>query len=318
MSRSGTISANGQELYYEVHGKGQPLVLVMGIGYDSSLWKLHQVSALSEQFRVVIFDNRDAGRSSRASQQYSIADMADDVAGLLDGLEIPQAHLLGLSMGGMIGQEFALRHPDRLDRLVLSGAGSVPARAAFDPIQIWSWVKSHDNSGETFAAQQFVWLFSSSFLRNGPAVEQTLALLASNPNQVTPDAYARQATAYLRHDMLDRLSGIHAPTLVVGGEQDLLTPPWILQEVASAIPGAEFRLFRGDGSSHLLPLERPAEFNQLVANFLSEPIAPPQAEPVTSGDSVGPHHRAHGGDESLQVAGATPHFAKSPQLMRDR
>ena len=282
MSRSGTISSNGQEIYYEVHGDGQPLVLVMGIGYDSSLWKLQQVPALSKQFRVVIFDNRDAGRSSRASQQYSIGDMADDVAGLLDGLDIPHAHLLGLSMGGMIGQAFALRHPERLNRLVLSGVGAAPARSAFDPIRIWSWVKSHDDAGEAFGAQQFVWLFSSSFLRNDAAVKQTLALLASNPNPMTRDAYSRQATAYLQHDMLDRLSDIQAPTLVVGGEQDLLTPPWVLQEVASVIPGAELRIFRGDGASHLLPLERPAEFNQLVTDFLSEPVRTPHAEPVAA------------------------------------
>ena len=282
MSHSGMISSNGQELYYEVHGDGQPLVLVMGIGYDSSLWKLQQVPALSKRFRVVIFDNRDAGRSSRASQQYSIGDMADDVAGILDALDISHTHLLSLSMGGMIGQEFALRHPNRLDRLVLSGVGAAPARSAFDPIRIWSWVKSHDDTGEAFGAQQFVWLFSSSFLRNDAKVEQTTALLASNPNPVTPDAYARQATAYLQHDMLDRLSGIQAPTLVVGGEQDLLTPPWIVQEVASAIPGAELRMLRGDGASHLLPLERPVEFNQLVANFLSEPVRTPHGEPVAA------------------------------------
>ena len=286
MSRSGMISSNGQELYYEVHGDGQPLVLVMGIGYDSSLWKLQQVPALSKRFRVVIFDNRDAGRSSRAVQRYSIGDMADDVAGLLDGLDIPHAHLLGLSMGGMIGQEFALRYPDRLDRLVLSGVGAAPARSAFDPIRIWSWVRSHDDTGEAFGAQQFVWLFSSSFLRNDAAVKQTLALLASNPTPMTSDAYTRQATAYLQHDVLDRLGGIHVPTLVVGGEQDLLTPPWILQEVATAIPGAELQIFRGDGSSHLLPLERPAEFNQLVANFLTEPVRTRKAEPVTRAGMV--------------------------------
>ena len=273
MPRSTTVSANGQELYFEVHGDGEPLVLVMGIGYDSSLWKLQQVPALSKRFEVIIFDNRDVGRSSTASSQYAIADMADDVAGLLDGLEIERAHLLGLSMGGMIGQEFALRHPDRLNRLVLSGAGGAPARSAFDPIRIWAWMKSHDGSGETFAAEQFVWLFSTSFLRNDAAVTQTLSLLASNPNPVTPTAYGRQAVAYLQHDVLDRLRAIRAPTLVVGGEQDLLTPPWILEEVARAIPGAEFRMLRGDGASHLLPLERPDEFNQLVANFLSEPLA---------------------------------------------
>lgn len=280
MSRSGTISSNGQQLYYEMHGDGEPLVLVMGIGYDSSLWKLQQVPALSKRFRVVIFDNRDAGRSSRAAHPYSIADMADDVAGLLDGLDIPHAHLLGLSMGGMIAQEFALRHADRLDRLVLSGVGAAPTRSAFDPIRIWSWARSHDDSGEAFVAQQFVWLFSSSFLRNDAAVKQTLALLASNPTPMTRDAYTRQAMAYLQHDALDRLGGIQVPTLVVGGEQDLLTPPWILQEVATAIPGAELRILRGHGSSHLLPLERPAEFNQLVTDFLTQTVGTRSAERV--------------------------------------
>lgn len=81
---SGTVRANGQELYYELHGTGPPLVLVMGIGYDSSLWTLAQVPALSTRFRVVLVDNRDAGRSSRARHPYRIADMADDLAGLLD------------------------------------------------------------------------------------------------------------------------------------------------------------------------------------------------------------------------------------------
>ena len=111
MSRSGTVRANGQELYYEVHGEGHSLVLVMGIGYDSTLWMLAQVPALSQKFQVVIFDNRDAGRSSQATSAYTIADMADDTAGLMDALDIKKAHVCGLSMGGMIAMEVALRHP---------------------------------------------------------------------------------------------------------------------------------------------------------------------------------------------------------------
>ena len=170
---SGTVQANGQQLYYEIHGDGPPLVLVMGIGYDSSLWTLAQVPALSTQFQVVLVDNRDAGRSSKASHPYQIADMADDLAGLLDALGIARSHLLGLSMGGMIAQEFALRHPDRLDRLVLTGTGAAPARAAVDPIRIWSWVKANDATGEVFGGQQFVSLFSTSFLRNHQAVRDT-------------------------------------------------------------------------------------------------------------------------------------------------
>ena len=270
LPRAGTVRANGQELYYEVHGDGPPLVLVMGIGYDCSLWTLAQVPALSTQFRVVIVDNRDAGRSSQARHPYTIADMADDLAGLLDALALPRRHLLGLSMGGMIAQEFALRHADRVDRLVISGSGAAPARSAVDPIRIWSWVKAHDTSGNVFGEQQLASLFSTSFLRNHKAVQDTTALLASNPYPMSPEAYGRQADAYLRYDALDRLSAITAPTLVVVGEQDLLTPPWIAREVADAIPGARFEVIRGDGSSHVVPIERPDEFNRVVSSFLLE------------------------------------------------
>lgn len=268
--RAGTVPANGQELYYEVHGDGPPLVLVMGIGYDCSLWTLAQVPELSTQFRVVILDNRDAGRSTQARHPYTIADMADDLAGLLDALEIQRSHLLGLSMGGMIAQEFALRHADRVDRLVISGSGAAPARSAVDPIRIWRWVKAHDASGEVFGGQQLASLFSMVFLRNEEAVQETTALLASNPHPMSPEAYGRQADAYLRFDALDRLSEITAPTLVVVGEQDLLTPPWVAREVADAIPSARFEVIRGDGSSHVVPIERPDDFNRLVSAFLLE------------------------------------------------
>lgn len=268
--QSGTVRTNGQELYYEVHGDGPPIVLVMGIGYDSSLWTLQQVPELSTRFRVVLVDNRDAGRSSRAEHPYAITDMADDVACLLDALNIDRTHLLGLSMGAMIGIEFALRHADRLDRLVLAGPAAAPARSAVDPISIWNWVKANDPGGELFGAQQFTWLFSSSFLRSEQAVQDTIALLASNPNPVEPEAYSRQAQAYLHFDALDRLGDIKAPTLVLTGEQDLLTPPWIAREVADGIPGARFELVSGDGSSHVMALERPDDFNRLVTNFLAD------------------------------------------------
>jgi 3-oxoadipate enol-lactonase len=269
MSKSGTVELDGTKLYYEVHGEGPPLVMVMGIGYDSSLWKLGQVPALSQRFQVVIFDNRDAGRSSSAAAAYTIADMADDIARLMDGIGIDRAHVLGLSMGGMIGQEFALRHAARLDHLILSGCGAAPARAAFDPIRTWNWVKANDTSGEAFACQQFTWLFSTDFLRNKAAVEQTMSVLASNPHPIGREGYARQADAYLRFDALDRLGGIRAPTLVIAGEQDLLTPPHVCREVASNIPGAIFELIKGAGSSHVVPLERPDDFNALVTRFLS-------------------------------------------------
>ena len=268
--RSGIVRANGQELFYEIHGAGPPLVLVMGIGYDSSLWTLQQVPALSTRFTLILLDNRDSGRSSRADHPYTIADMADDVAGLLDALDVGRTHLLGLSMGSMIGIEFALRHGQRLDRLVLAGPAAAPARSVIDPISVWNWVKANDPDGEMFTAQQFTWLFSTAFLRNQEAVQNTAALLSSNPNPVGTEAYARQAGAYLQFDGTDRLDAIKAPTMVVVGEQDLLTPPWIAREVADGIRGARFEMVTGAGSSHVLMLERPDDFNKLVADFLGE------------------------------------------------
>ena len=265
--KNGTINSNGQELYYEIHGVGEPLILIMGIGYDATLW-MNQIPAFSQEFQVIAFDNRDVGRSSQAAGAYTIADMADDVAGLMDGLQIERAHVLGISMGGMIAQEFALRYPHRVNKLILTGTGAATGRARFDPISTWNFVKQHDTEGLAFAAQQFYWLFSTDFLRNHQAVDATLTMLASNPNPVSPEAYARQASAYLQHDALDRDGDIKAPTLVITGEQDKLTPPWIGRELADAIPGAKFQLVEGPGSSHVLPIERPDDFNKIALSFL--------------------------------------------------
>ena len=266
----GEVKSNGQTLYWESYGEGEPLILIMGIGYDSTLWGLHQVPFFSEHFKTIVFDNRDAGRSSKATKPYSIADMADDLAGLMIGLDIERTHLLGLSMGGMIAQEFALRYPKKLEKLVLTGTGAANARSMFDPIAIWSYIKTQDTTGLMFAAQQFIWLFSESFNRNHEAVNQTLQMLASNPNPVSAEAYQRQAEAYVKHDTLDRLNQVTAPTIVIAGEQDRLTPPWICKEVADAIPNAKYKLIMGEGSSHVLPLERPDDFNQAVLSFLQK------------------------------------------------
>ncbi len=266
--KSGYVDTNGQQIYYEMQGVGEPLILIMGIGGDSTMWAPFQVPAFSKRFRVIVLDNRDAGRSSKATAPYTIADMADDVAGLMDGLGIESAHILGISMGGMIAQEFALRHPDRLNKLILTGTGAATGRAKFDPIMTWNFVKQRDSEGLAFGAQQFIWLFSTDFLRNHQAVDQALALFASNPNPFSAEAYARQAEAYLKHDALYRLGDVRVPTLVISGEQDRLAPPWIGRELADAIPGAQFHLVEGSGASHAVILERPDDFNRIVMDFL--------------------------------------------------
>ena len=114
-----TIEANGQTIYYEVHGEGEPLLCVMGLAADTLAWTL-QVPAFSERHRTVIFDNRDVGRSSQATGSYEIADMAQDALALADALELDSFHLLGVSMGGAIAQEIALAAPERIRTLTLA------------------------------------------------------------------------------------------------------------------------------------------------------------------------------------------------------
>src|SRR2546423_8605311 len=129
-----TIEANGQTLYYEVHGEGEPLLCVMALSADTQTWAL-QVPAFSARHRTVIFDNRDAGQSSMADGDYEISDMARDALALADALELDSFHLLGVSMGGAIAQEMALAAPERLRTLTLAvtfAAGSAWARKLAD------------------------------------------------------------------------------------------------------------------------------------------------------------------------------------------
>ena len=105
---SGFVETNGQKLYYEVHGEGEPLLLIMGLGNDATGW-MFQVPAFAEHYKVIAFDNRDVGRSSEAKGPYTLADMAEDTAGLMDALGIEQAHVVGGSMGGSIAQELVIQ-----------------------------------------------------------------------------------------------------------------------------------------------------------------------------------------------------------------
>src|SRR5215471_5487233 len=118
-------------VHYDVSGSGEPLLLIMGLGASSAAWEPELVEELAKAFRTITFDNRGTGQSDKPDKPYSIEMFADDAAGVLDGLKIPRAHIFGVSMGGMISQEFALRHPNKTATLTLGcttagGANSVP------------------------------------------------------------------------------------------------------------------------------------------------------------------------------------------------
>jgi pimeloyl-ACP methyl ester carboxylesterase len=257
-------NANGQCLYFEVHGEGEPLVMVMGLGADHLAWAL-QVGPLSEHFKVVIFDNRDSGQSSYADGPYEITDLAADTFALADALELETFHLLGASMGGAVAQEMALGRPDRIRTLTLAitfaGAGPYGrklGRMMAADVRRRTWEEHVDNmmllcfSEDLFAHEERV-----TFLR-----QQMLA----NPHPQKPEGFARQAEATGRHEARERLPWLSMPVHVIGAEHDILVPVWKSRELAELIPGAKLTII--EGATHGLNLERPEEFNAAVLDFL--------------------------------------------------
>ncbi len=232
---------------------------------DATVWA-PQIPAFQQHCTVIAFDNRDVGRSSQAREPYSIADMAEDTAGLMDGLGIKQAHVLGVSMGGMIAQELVLRHPGNVRKLILGATAAQVARFHVSILDVWKWIRQHDPTNEVFPIEAISWGMTHDFLRNAAAVDRLIEWMRNPPFPVSPAAYGRQADAVRAFDALDRLGAVKAPTLVLVGDQDVLTPPWASRELAKAIPGARLQVLEGGG--HGFFLEIPDKVNQAVLEYL--------------------------------------------------
>ncbi len=257
--------APGFRIYFEVHGAGSPLLLINGLGGDLTEW-VDQLPEFSLHFRVIAFDNRGAGDSDSPPGPYSTKQMADDAAALLSFLGISCTHVLGFSMGGMIAQEFALCHPDRVDRLVLActspgGTGSV--RPAFEAVASLASIPGDDPEEEF--RRWIPFLYSDRYRRENPekigeAVRRRLARPVSIPG------HASQVAAAMGHDALERLPELRTPTLVVTGTDDRLVPPENSQRIAERIPGAKLVLL--DGAPHRLFAGNVDRFNREVLSFL--------------------------------------------------
>jgi 3-oxoadipate enol-lactonase len=261
-----TIQANGQTLYYEVHGEGDPLLLVMGLAADTMAWAL-QVPAFSAHYRTVIFDNRDVGQSSMAEGPYEITDMARDTLALADALELESFHLVGVSMGGAIGQEVALAAPDRVRTLTLAMTWPRGGAWAAKLSELWSARVGH-MSREQRVDELMLLTLSEDFFENAEGVAWLRDLMLQNPHPQPADAFARQLDASSRHDTRERLGSVAMPTHVIGAEHDILVPVWKSRELAELIPGA--RLSVVDAGPHGANLERAEEFNRLVLDFLGQ------------------------------------------------
>ncbi len=260
-----TVHANGIDIHYRQEGEGADLVLIMGLGAHSGAW-LPNAPAFARHFRVTTFDNRGAGRSSAPDEPYSLGGMADDTAAFMAALGIDRAHVLGASMGGMVAQELAINHPGRVDRLVLacSRARTSELRRKVSVAQRALWEAGVPR--ESISAIQQPWGMTGAILQDEEKAAGLLALGAKDPYPIATHAYLRQLDATMAHDALDRLGRITAPTLVLVGAEDILTPPAESIELASKIPGAQLRILPRGG--HGFSGEYAADFNAAVLSFL--------------------------------------------------
>jgi len=257
--------APGFRMYYETHGGGDPLLLINGLGSDSTEW-LFQIPAFADRFLVVAFDNRGAGRSDTPPGPYSTAQMADDAAALLAHLGMDRIHVLGVSLGGMVAQEVALRHSHRVRKLVLGctapgGEGSVrPA-----PEVLNMFVRSPGGDREEEIRRVLPVLYSERYLRDHPAeVEEFVRRRLAD--RICVEGHAAQLAAAISHSAWDRLADIGAPTLVITGGGDRVVPTENARRIAERIPGAKLVIF--PGAPHRLFAENAEDFNLAVISFL--------------------------------------------------
>jgi 3-oxoadipate enol-lactonase len=261
-----TTEANGQTLYYEVHGEGEPLLLVMGLAADTMAWAL-QVPAFSARHQTVIFDNRDVGQSSMAEGPYEIADMATDALALADALELESFHLVGVSMGGAISQEIALAQPERVRSLTLAMTWPRGGAWAAQLSELWS-ARVHQMSPEQRVDELMLLTLSEAFFENAEGVAWLRDLMLQNPHPQPAEAFARQLDASSRQDTVDRLAGLEMPTHVIGAEHDILVPVWKSRELSELIPRAKLSVI--EACPHGANLERAEEFNRLVLDFIED------------------------------------------------
>ena len=258
-----TAKVGDINIYYEIHGKGEPLVMIMG-GGGSVEWFYRDIPVFSREFKVIVFDNRGSGRSDKPDVPYTTEMLADDMAGLLDAIDIESAHIQGGSMGGMIAQQFALRYPKKVRSLILmcTYCGG-PHSVMLNPEVMATWASMQSLPPKERMMETFRICLSQKFIDNNPAlIQQMMKHMMKRPDYMQ----TRQAEAVASHDTYNRLSEIKAPTLIIHGDADRGVPVENARILAYRIPGAELVILKNVG--HMFMFEAEEEFHRLMLDFL--------------------------------------------------
>jgi aminoacrylate hydrolase len=258
------ITIGDCSLYYERHGIGFPVLFISGLGGFASFWQ-DQVAAFGKRFETITFDHRGIGQSDPARMGYTVERMAADVVSLLDALRIKRAHIIGHSTGGAIAQVLAIEHPSRLVSMVLSATWT-KADAYFRRLfTLRKEVLLHLGPSSYLQSATLYWYPSWWVARNNERLRQ---LEAQNLAAFAPvDIVASRIDAMLAFDRTGELGRIKTPTLVIGAEDDIVTPAYFSEELARLIPAAEIKIFPRGG--HFLTHVRTREFNNAVLPFLA-------------------------------------------------
>ena len=264
------IRVRMRKVYYEVHGDhgGVPLLLVMGMGGSCRGWLPLQIPDFSRERRTVIFDHRGVGSSEDPGGPFSTPQFADDAVDLLDSLEIELADVLGVSMGGMVAQEIALRHPDRMNRLMLTGTFARADAKRRLLLEHWRDLARGGAPLEVMIRERLLWTLMDETLEQTDLIQSMVEFFTRDGVPLTADVFARQCEACLAHDTAGRLGEIRHPTLIVCGEQDRLTPLSLHRELAKAIPDSHLVAI-GYGA-HMVMVESAEHFNRIVLQFIAD------------------------------------------------
>ncbi|MEL7670909.1 alpha/beta hydrolase [Methanobacterium sp.] len=257
---------NDINMYYEIHGEGEALILISGNGAESSQWK-DMIPTFSKDYKVIPFDNRGAGRTDRPDIEYSMDMMTEDVIGLMDVLGIERAHILGASMGGMIAQNIAYLYPDRVKSLILVVTSMKNShRVNYACKQAIKRVMDGSDP-DALAEYSAVWSFPEEVLANHGAVDRIKSAMAHVLNPQTVNTFKRQNDALATFDSSGWISELTAPTLVIAGDGDIIWPQkYSGQELAKALSGSKFVSIPGAHMAYLLSAEA---FQNHVVEFLT-------------------------------------------------
>ncbi len=257
------VQNQGAKIYWDEQGRGEPVLLIMGLGYPSALW--HRTRpVLAQHFRTVVFDNRGVGLSDVLPGPYSIATMASDAAAVLDAAGVSRAHVFGVSMGGMIAQEFALQYPARTRSLILgctSPGGPSAVRAERNVSDI---LRAKGMTLEQ--AREAILPFIYDAATPAEKIEEDASL--RRRQLPTVEGYTAQLQGILAWEGYSRIGQITAPTLVIHGKSDALVPPANGELIASRIPRAKLVLL--DHASHLFLTDQTQAAHKEIIEFLSE------------------------------------------------